>query len=74
MDKDAHEKMVKQVAAEIRAERHKEEGRLNKNLTLAMIIGLCISPFVFHSMFDTGYYASALLGLGVTLVINHYLK
>ncbi|MCZ0752549.1 MULTISPECIES: hypothetical protein [Aeromonas] len=74
MDKDEHEKMVKQVTAEIRAERHKEEGRQNKNFTLAMVIGLFVSPFAFHAMFDTGYYMSALLGLCVAVAINYYLK
>lgn len=74
MSDDAHKEMVRQITAEIRAERHKEEERLNKNLTLAMIVGLCAAPFAFHSIFGTGYYTSALLGLGVALAINHYLK
>jgi len=74
MDKGAHEKLVKQIATEIRAERHKEEERLNKNVTLAMIVGLCASPFAFHAMFDTGYFTSTLLGLVVFFAINRYLK
>lgn len=74
MDRDEHEKMVREFAAEGRAKRHQEELRLNKNLTLAMIVGLCASPFAFHAMFNTGYYVSTLLGLGVAAAIYVYLK
>ena len=73
MEKGERE-MMKQMAAEARAARHKEDARLNKNVTLAMIIGLCASPFAFHAIFDTGLYTSAFLGLGVAIPTNTTLK
>ena len=74
MDRDEHEKMVGKFAAAVRAKRHQEDHRLNKNMTLAVIVGLCASPFAFHAMFNTGYYVSTLLGLGVATAIYVYLK
>lgn len=67
-------RVVDQLIHEAKQERHKEQQRIDKNQTVAMVVGLFVSPFALHAMFDTGYLLSAFLGLLIMLAISMYLK
>lgn len=73
MDSD-EKKAIDKIIHEAKLGRHKEQQRIDKNMTLAVIVGLIASPFALHALFETGYILSVFLGLLITLAIVMYLK